>query len=253
MRKTFNLMILTILLFILIPCSALAEEITFRGLPWYTGISAIKAEFEGKGMFADNVDYPMIYASKFDGSLYSLGAEQVMTRQNAGYLTVVPFFPEDFRVAGYSLEGLYMFSCYGLDGEKVLREEDASRLYLAFYKFDVMDIDGAYSDLKTKLTSLYGAGEEACSTDTGYILENGLQEYEYTKYQIKWEGNNNTAVVMTCAISPSSAAHLGSTHYLTLTYEKTDSDAMVQAVSEAVEKEMKEREQEAGTMDVSGL
>ena len=89
--------------------------------------------------------------------------------------------------------------------------------------------------------------------DGYYVIgENDLEEVSFTEHRIEWLGDNNTAAVLVyseSALGNSDLYH----QYLVLTYGKTDSDAMVQAVCDAVEEERVKTENQNRTNTTNGL
>ncbi|MBQ8073919.1 MAG: hypothetical protein IJ231_09190 [Clostridia bacterium] len=252
MRKYICVVFVSIMIICLVAEAAYADEILFRGLPWYSSMAEVKASFADDPILVDEVDEAVqVLYSKIDGNMHNLSYG--ITGYPAGWVAYSYLDGMDFNVAGYGLSDMMVYCCYGLDENNVDREINSSRLYLASYTFNVVDKQGAFEDLKEKLTSLYGNGIENAVENSYYAIgENDLEEVSFTEHKIEWLGDNNTAAVLVyseSALGNSDLFH----HYLVLTYGKTDSDAMVQAVCDAVEAERMKTEKQNRTNNTNGL
>lgn len=252
MKKLIYVAFVSVMIFCFVAETAYADEILFRGLPWYSSMAEVKASFTDDSIFVDEVDEAVqVLYSKIDGNMHNLSYG--ITGYPAGWVAYSYLEGMDFNVAGYGLSDMMIYCCYGLDEKNVDREINSSRLYLASYTFNVVDKQGAFDDLKGKLTSLYGNGVENDVESSYYVIgENDLEEVSFTEHRIEWLGDNNTAAVLVyseSALGNSDLYH----QYLVLTYGKTDSDAMVQAVCDAVEEERVKTENQNRTNTTNGL
>lgn len=178
--------LLLLMLITLIPPTVYADEILFRGIPWYSPITEVQASFE-EGVFVDcldDIDIWLVSDLKRD---YANSVD--VKGSIPGWLAFSPLNWFDYHVAGHPVMALYALGCYGKDGDAVLTDIDSSRLYLAAYSFQENDFDGLYPDLQTKLTSLYGEYIE--TTDDTRIGSDTL-----IKRKSVWTGENGTSAVL---------------------------------------------------------
>ena len=252
MKKLVSVILISMMIFCLVAETANADEILFRGLPWYSSMTEVKASFADDSILVDEIDEALqVLYSKIDGNMRNISYG--ITGYPAGWVAYSYLEGMDFNVAGYGLSDMMIYCCYGLDENNVDRDINSSRFYLASYTFNVVDKQGAFDDLKGKLTSLYGSGIENDVESSYYAIgENGFEEIPFTEHRIEWLGDNNTAAVLVyseSALGNSDLYH----QYLVLTYGKTDSDAMVQAVCAAVEAERVITENQNRTDSTNGL
>ncbi len=213
------------------------NEILFRNVPWGINIDEVKKELPE---FGDWITY--------DKSIISHWAdkyEYVSGREANGWMGEYYDFSGDIiKVAGYPVTVIGICCAYGMSmDEKVLRDIESSEFCMAFYKFNVVDYEGTYQDLREKLTSLYGEGIETTNNVGGsYNADNNeLKSYISTTKKTEWKGGNNTALLL---VGKWDDRDLGTNFFngVTLLYGKIDYDNMLTRIENAVKQEQLQTE-----------
>ena len=134
--------------------------IRFRGIRWYSTKKDVEnylvesGSSTGGWSSSDNDIYRM---SGINYTNVTMGSDRV---DGGGYKGRYP----GVSVAGYAASGTYACYIYPIneDGSVNISEDDA-QFYFGWYEFtqdDYADIPSIYEDLKTKLCTLYGDGQE---------------------------------------------------------------------------------------------
>lgn len=150
---------------------ALADEILFRGNQWGSKYSDVTSEMRYVRRWYDD-EIHMIDWMNFDSD-YS--------KEPNGFDVTGYTDDEDFKVAGYNVNGISFLFLYSINGVEVIKDIQDSELFGAQYSLQIMDREIAYADLKEKLSGLYGDGKE------------GKNEYGNITFAT-WTGDNDTAV-----------------------------------------------------------
>ena len=178
--------LLTVLLFVSVQLSAFAldEEIWFRDYPW--GIS-IK-DFERQ-------EHILAYAYS-NGIPKGNSVENIITGKE-GFLSTEAVKDQDlvkrlilydyYNVAGYPVNETYLFFTYLPSNGNILNDDENTYLYAAQYSFKTTDRKALYSDLLTKLSSVYGEPNET-KTSKDAVKHNHTYAY--------WYGANDTILVL---------------------------------------------------------
>lgn len=207
-------LVAVVLVLVMMCGAALADEILFRGNPWGSKYSDVTAEMRYVGNWYDD-EIHMIDWMNFDTD-YSKEAN--------GFNVLGHSIDEDFRVAGYSVNGISLLFLYSTNGVEVIKDIQDSELFGAQYSLQVMDLEIAYTDLKEKLSGLYGDGKE------------GKNEYGDMTF-VTWTGDNDTAVKL-----------ITDNYGIYIRYGKTD-DRILEELNAALIAE----QQMAIKNDISGL
>jgi len=215
----------TIIIFILVFACAnvgLADEIQFRGISWLSSLSDVQASF-GEEVPIDAIEeFQMLLVSDLNGD-YSNINEVSRVEYPSGWIGVCPASFYDVSVAGYPLDEINIYCSYDVEDGIILKDIDSSKLYLAAYRFDVSNVEEAYSDLQQKMNSLYGEGE---------IANN---DYEYSTGDVTinrtttWSGDNSTKAVLAYK-GLDDASGSFSYAYLWLTYSTSDADDLIKTI-----------------------
>ena len=149
--------IISILMIVAMMCSAFAgsdNQITFRGVEWYSTLAEVKDVLDWKGyeiagddlIAMCDIDYNWDYSfSDNDNKIDCIG--------------FCLYYNGDLDVAGYNCWA-YLSFIYPIENDSSVKNEDEAQLYMAKYTTDgYSDYQSVYNDLKTKLTGLYGEGE----------------------------------------------------------------------------------------------
>lgn len=167
--------------------SALADEITFRDIPWQSTPLEFVSVLEEEGTYFKDInawsassDFTEIKSSYFDVPKWSVSNVPIyrLERFNGEKKTVCV-------VAGYDVERVNAcFLPVYSDDTINIRDMENSQLYEVKYiikNFPLgTTIDSAYDDLSARLTELYGDGEDASG-----------ETYERACH---WSGENGTSV-----------------------------------------------------------
>ena len=147
------------------------SPITFRGLEWYSKFSEINKTFGDIHPYIfENSDIDSIQFAEW-GSVYS--EDRV---EEAG----VDVYYHGLEVAGYTTEA-QVYYMYPVVNGSAVKETSEAEFYFAMYRFEnYEDMDSVYADLKNKLVSIYGDGEQK---------KNG-----YYKESTYWEDENGNAL-----------------------------------------------------------
>ena len=127
------------------------NQITFRGVEWYSTLAEVKDEL---GWADVDIMDDMILLSDIDENWdYSL---------SSGYNRIDDMglfaYYYDAEVAGYKAL-TYMSFIYPIENGASVKDANKAQLYMATYSIsEYADLNAVYSDLKAKLDSLYGAG-----------------------------------------------------------------------------------------------
>jgi hypothetical protein len=145
-----------------------SSKITFLGVDWYTPKSKAMQLFEEQGVLDDSItEAHAIYTiSAFDGHERTKGISSI--ERQIGYSIIM-----SPRVAGYDTYMAYISFIYPVqENGFLLKSDDDAQLYLAYYEFSEYEIDdfqAAFDDLLSKLSSLYGEGEQSKTDDASKI------------------------------------------------------------------------------------
>ena len=165
------------------------KDIQFRNLQWGMNIDEVKNSLSNLGSWMENDGYALNPWEAEDVIIYT-------NRSDNGWLCQC-YNTRELKVAGYQVNSIYLFFCYGLSNETVaLKNREDSELYMAGYELSVKDYEGTYEDLKQKMSGIYGEGIESVEYGGGaYVASNNeWTRYNTTTKTIEWKGENNTAV-----------------------------------------------------------
>lgn len=225
MKKT-----IVLLLTLLTLCTvALADEITFRNIPWGSNIEEVQSllikdmaiweewSFSPKDAW---MPYSEAMTSEYILDLCS-------TSENCGY----NYEPRPYKqnIAGHRLTSLSLYAHYGENTNGISKEPVDTVFYAAEYTLAVdSDIEAAYDELQGKLSYLYGTCESAEVWNSSSLYREG----QYTCMST-WYGDNATAVTLYCEypVQESYRNHC----YIKLRYYKTDCDEKLDIIKVAVE------------------
>ena len=217
-------LVIVAIVFLLTP-SALADEILFRGIPWYSSFSDVQASF-GEDVPVGGVDGINMYLvadMKGDfANIYSASVANV--NYPSGWMGIAPLEWYDFKVAGHPVDALYVLCAYGIKDGVALTDADSSQLYAAAYQFSAEE--DTYLDLQTKLKSLYGSGEETIHDYTFSTINNETT----IRHSTRWNGDNGTSAVLTWAAYKNSE---GNYYYsnVWLTYSIAGADDVIRELA----------------------
>jgi len=236
-----------IFVFMLLVPTALADELLFRSIPWGTSISDVDKSLD--------LDYFFIHEEQNMrrwGSIEQQFDFEHINDYPAGWYGY-SLGIEDLKVAGYNaLPTIYC--AYGLtDDGVILREAEDSIFYAGGYAFAVIDHEATYYDLKNKLESLYGIGEETVNEGKSYYASvNGNGEYAYKTYTVVWRGDNETEIKLYCMLSELNDPLLDENNVV-LWYGKANMDAYLDELQTVIHQEKLQNEEKNRNHDLSGL
>lgn len=139
-----------VLAWLMICSAASADEILFRDIPWGTNIPEtceLLSDFEILDYIDELPVQGWLEANTGEGG------------NNA--FNILAYAKEGVTVGGYHISMLDLFFLYSFDEAVIYREQEESRLFRATYHLSVADVESAFSDLTTKLTTLYGDGTQS--------------------------------------------------------------------------------------------
>ncbi|MDD5791480.1 MAG: hypothetical protein PUD22_02720 [Erysipelotrichaceae bacterium] len=227
--------------------TAIADEITFRDIPWGVSMSEIERQLGSDTLYV--LEDTQIRRWKGIEEEFDTGH---MSDYPDGYEAYY-FGDNGIKVAGYDVQPI-IYCVYGMtDSGEVLMGKDQSVFYMAQYQFDVIDHESAYLDLKEKLSSLYGKGYNKQSSETGiYATESSSGRYSKTLTATTWLGDNGTAVELYCVMyDKPDASPTG--NIVAICYGKPEMDAYIDSLQEAIYQQNLETEHSSRSSDTSGL
>ena len=207
------------------------KEITFRDIPWgtsYAEVQQILNEFDWYDMSFDIMrHYPVEEVITDDYDYYSYDFK------NGGInMTAQPFTNKETSVAGYTTSDIELFFAYTPVDGILTKEDSASALYGARYEFEPQNLSEMMSDLKGKLSSLYGEPDDQ-KEDTDFWGNKTTIIY--------WKGHNDTVVALRGMDSSGDTSNLYDDElWIVYAWEKGDdllsaADKAVSSVNSAIE------------------
>ncbi len=229
--------------------TAYGDEILFRGLPWGANIDEFKQSINAATWGAEDSEVTLVsweeYKKDTDRLIVDLSGIGGLP---TGWSYSEYHFEQEspIKVAGYNVLAVAGYFMYGTDGDTVLRDSHSSRLYLAEYLFNVLDANGTFDDLKSKLISLYGEGKTAYFEGSAYNSETWEQiKYPIEQFEIK--GDNGTGLIL------EKATYNGETVYLLLSYGIERSGDEIKELERIVYQEKLDLERNNRTNNTDGL
>lgn len=196
------------------------EEILFRNIPWGTDYDDVVSQI------------PEVAFYPFTGEIYkTYSVDQIITEDGLSFeCKDINIRGSAIRgslpVAGYQTTDVDLYFAYVPANGVLSKEKEDSAFYGASYEFTPEDTKGMASDLKGKLTSIYG---EASKTTQEKDLWGGIIEYTY------WNGANDTLLVM--CVDDESASSWKSTEKIRIVYAWREGDKLLQEASDCLKRE----------------
>lgn len=185
MKTVVVSVLVVILIGVLALSAASADEILFRSIPWFQDYETVMAAFSDSGITWYSPSTKM-------GQTVSDEIEQHSSNSDMNYpciCTVKSKSTGGLKVAGYDINYVELFFVYTPNSEgKIDHKIENTSFYLARYSIIPKDYEAAMTDLKSKLTNLYGTvksrdnSDECASGNAGSYLQ--------------WDGDNSTRVVI---------------------------------------------------------
>lgn len=235
------LMVLIVVVFLLTSVFAYDLEIRYQGVEWGASTNTVSKALSAVGLHSTRSSeasylYPWAGSSskKLDGYIVE-------------YQDYWPGASKQY-IAGHLLSNWYAYFCEGEKG-------------LMFYKiifnfrFDSITADSTYietyNDLKNKLTRIYGEGRVF---ENSRKLEPDESGYSYN-YKTKWEGANNTAIVLEFSRYVNKKPKISVQNIFRLTYGQTDDKVLNDAQKYQDQKKAEEsaRKKEEISKNTNGL
>lgn len=217
MKRTIAFVLMVVMIAVL-SCSALADEITFRNIPW--GCTAAEFLKEMKVDLRVIDSSRLEYWSKWNFSGWS--SSQITEYETGFHLYEWGEDDINLKVAGYNVLEIEAHFIYSETEDGHLdRNTNAGRFQKVSYTFKFEDVESAYQDLKEKLTKVYGEG--SVENESSFL----------------WTGDNNTQVRLVWSNDPNNDYH-----FISIRYGKADMDEDLAHVDELARKEQVEAEQQ---------
>ena len=227
------------------PVETAANGIQFRGMPFGTSYADFCARLDADGLTPSAslraISSWEVYAK--DGDLVS-----ETKIEDGGFSCSIRSIPEDFAVAGFKVDSLQASFLKDFDEDAVYDDMDRSTLLKASYTFRITDLDASYDILSTKLSTLYGPGEE--QSDSTAWFSTGGDYSEYVTWTT-WYGDDNTGVYLVKHWEIYDEGNRPKEQSLWLCYGASDSVARIEALRAAFARE--EMKKSADMNDLSGL
>ena len=245
--KKISAIVLAVLL--LIWAHACAEEILFRDIPWGSSLDYVEEVFDEGGFYSAHDEAYVPYWESYKHQTDILFGS---TQYPVGWVGYYSFYGE-LDVGGYSVEDVQVWYSYGIDDDIALKSKQDSEMYAATYVFGVVDVKGAYEDIKQKMSALYGECVEECVADGG-IMYAGEESTQYDTVEMiaTWHGDESTEARLVM-----SASNLGTEdylhNYLMLHYGKSNHDKQLEQLVKVIEWDMILQEEENRNSDTNGL
>ncbi|MBQ9300855.1 MAG: hypothetical protein IJ214_10125 [Clostridia bacterium] len=221
MRKLLSTIIIFIIAFVCAN-SGFADEIQFRGIPWLSSLSEVQASFGGEVPIDAVEEFQMLLVNDLNGD-YSNINEVSHVEYPSGWIGICPASFYDVSVAGYPLDEIDIYCSYDVEDGIILKNIGSSKFYLAAYRFNVSNVEEAYSDLQQKMSSLYGEGEIA-NNDYEYFTGDVTIDRTTT-----WNGDSNTKAVLAYRGFDDASGSFSYAH-LWLTYSTSDADDLIKTI-----------------------
>lgn len=221
------------------------SPILFRSIPWGTSATDFTNTLQGNGVSGSlsgwNYDISSWEFEPKDGEIKS-----VNRLEDAGFN--YSCYSADISVAGYMVSQIEAGFMYTFDDDNLYKDEQKSSLFRAKYTFDVIDGEASYKVLASKLSSLYGTGEEG-KNSTGYWSTGG-DYHVYTNWTV-WYGAEDTGVVLWHVYETYDSNNTVKADNVYLMYGKTNSLSLMTSLKAAMAREeMKDAMQ---STDMNGL
>lgn len=187
------------------------QDIAFRKIPW--GASIPEAE-----KLWDIPDYTFTVVENtvlgYEENYLDVYPSLNQTNVPSGHTALSYMFGP--QVAGYDIASIYLYFRYGDTGD--IKSPGNAKFCAAQYGFNnIVDISGAYIDLKGKLDSLYGISIEKNDEDSGTIYgSDGTQKYNSIEKISVWTDSSNAKVYLVSKTSDNPDALL--TNYIYIVY-----------------------------------
>ena len=192
------------------------SAILFRNANWGAAYSEVLEKLpEGVKMYAPKVsEYWRLTADRmFDDSSWDYYKAELGCYSYSKSSSM-----KNVKVAGYDVDTIYLYFLYTIDSNGLLvKDDDHTSLIYAYYKLEPKDPDAVYTDLVSKLTSLYGD------------VDLHQKKSPYTTYeQNLWYGADGTQVSLVKEDYPSGS------HYIYIKYGFSGADEQIAAAYNAV-------------------
>lgn len=244
--KLYYMVVASLVLIVMAQTAAFADtdtEIMFRGIEWGTSIDCIEPEIDAH-------DYYFTFAKNYIPYWGTAGQQLDYTfdrisNNEIGWMGVA-IGDGEIMVGGYGATAIDIYCAFGLDDNgNLLRNAQDSMFYYATYAIETSNVNAAYSDLKEKLSSLYGECVEFSDEAHGGMAVEKIAQ---------WKGANNTAVRLYGQMRSTEEKAGNFFEYIEIYYGKTDFDEHLRNVESAVEREKLAAEAALyGNNDTSGL
>ena len=242
-KRVFMIVIVAVLL---LCASAHAEKkILFRKVAWDVNVTTAKALW--------NVDG---YSSNLENTYLGYEDNYLDAYPSANYTTipsghVVFSYVSGLQVAGYDVECVNMYFRYGDEGDITALEN--AQLCAASYSFqNIVDISGAYDDLREKLCALYGTPKDTSEEKSGAQYgSDGTQEYKGLKRTSVWQDEYGAKVYLISMISDN--PNVLFTNYIYMVYLEPDYDKKLEHTESVAKTYAIQLENENRSTSIDGL
>lgn len=219
----------------------LEKEIIFMDIPWGTSfdkVDELHGELNLWGLSGEGY-------RTFSVDEIALGDYKGIDFEYTDINVVGNAFNGEIDVAGYKTSDVNMYFAYTLDNDGYVNQEDGdSILYGARYVFETQNLDSMTSDLKEKITSVYGEPQKT-TTDTDFFKN--VSTYTF------WYGQNDTLLVMRSFNTENDTTDLYEDE-ITLAYVWLKGDYYLQQASDSLKQQaIKEEESNYGNDNTNGL
>lgn len=219
----------------------LDKEITFMDIPWGTTfkiVDEIHGELDLWGISGEGY-------KTFSVDDIALGEYKGIDFEYDDINVIGHCRNNEIEVAGYVTSDVNMYFLYTINENNFLNQEESdSILYGAQYIFEAKNLESMTTDLKQKITSVYGEPQKT-TTDTDWMKN--VSTYTY------WYGQNDTLLVMKSFNTENGTSDLYEDE-ITLSYVWLKGDYYLQTASDWLkQKAIQEEESNYGNKNTDGL
>lgn len=216
-------------------------EITFQSIAWGTDYESIDRKYGDWNLMSMHSEWtvnPSVDAVLMNDYYKGIDFEYNDINMIASSINYQP------TVAGYKSSEINLYFAFVPVNGKLTKKESDTSLYGASYKFEPQNLSSMASDLKNKLSSIYG---QPVKVTTDSDIWGNKSEFTW------WAGANGTELVLKSFDSSADSTGLYDDEII-ISYAWRHGDVLMQAASDALKNEDNNAEMSNyGSNNVSGL